>query len=234
MACAITPDDEAPVGLAVLAPDGGIGVLAPHPDDESLGCGGLIATALDQGRAVCVVALTDGSGSHPGSKAISPPQLAAMRGRELRCALAALGLPPWGLLATGLPDGALSSADLGLVCNRIIERFAPLGVRHVFAPVGDDPHPDHRAAYAIAGRVAAGLGAALWVYPVRAQVVDAAEASGGFRRLDIARALQRKRAAIACHRSQLGQAITDDPDGFHLMTEDLERHGRPYELFRQV
>ncbi|HEX2943304.1 MAG TPA: PIG-L family deacetylase, partial [Rhodopila sp.] len=43
-------------------------ILAPHPDDESLGCGGLIATAVAAGRAPLVVILTDGAGSHPNSR----------------------------------------------------------------------------------------------------------------------------------------------------------------------
>ena len=48
--------------------DGGL-VVAPHPDDESLACGGLIAEARAQGRLVRVVIVSDGTGSHPASKA---------------------------------------------------------------------------------------------------------------------------------------------------------------------
>lgn len=47
-------------------------VLAPHPDDESLGCGGALAAAVESGQDVTVVALTDGSGSHPKSKEFPP------------------------------------------------------------------------------------------------------------------------------------------------------------------
>src|SRR5690606_16204888 len=46
-----------------------ITVIAPHPDDESLGCGGLIAALAADGRAVQVVFVTDGAGSHPNSAA---------------------------------------------------------------------------------------------------------------------------------------------------------------------
>ncbi len=56
---------EAPGIAAGAAP---IVVLAPHPDDESLGCGALLAAAF-AGKGARVVCLTDGSGSHPGSRA---------------------------------------------------------------------------------------------------------------------------------------------------------------------
>ncbi len=46
-------------------------ILAPHPDDESLGCGGLIAACVAAGRSPLVVILTDGAGSHPNSQGVS-------------------------------------------------------------------------------------------------------------------------------------------------------------------
>ena len=46
---------------------GGVLVLAPHPDDETLGCGAALAAAVTAGYAVRVVAATDGDGSHPRS-----------------------------------------------------------------------------------------------------------------------------------------------------------------------
>ena len=69
-------------------------VLAPHADDESCGCGGLIAEACARGREIAVTVLTDGTGSHPHSRAYPAPRLRALREAEAREAVAALGLEP--------------------------------------------------------------------------------------------------------------------------------------------
>ena len=63
-------------------------ILAPHPDDESLGCGGLIAACCAAARPPLVVILTDGSQSHPQSNLHSPPKLAALREAEATEAVA--------------------------------------------------------------------------------------------------------------------------------------------------
>ena len=79
-------------------------VLAPHPDDESLGCGGLIAESCARGRDVHVAILTDGTGSHPSSPSYPAPRLRALRQREALAAVEALGL---GALLLWILDGDL-------------------------------------------------------------------------------------------------------------------------------
>ena len=79
-------------------------VVAPHPDDESLACGGLIADACRQGLRGKVVIVSDGAGSHPNSKAYPPDRLRALREEEARQAGAELGLRPEDMLFLGLPD----------------------------------------------------------------------------------------------------------------------------------
>ena len=56
--------DALPLGDldAVIGP-GGLVVVAPHPDDESLGCGGFIAESCQRGQPPMVLVLTDGTGS---------------------------------------------------------------------------------------------------------------------------------------------------------------------------
>jgi LmbE family N-acetylglucosaminyl deacetylase len=67
-------------------------VVAPHPDDESLACGGLLAEARQQGLRGKVVIVSDGVGSHPHSKAYPPDRLRSVRKDEARQAAGELGL----------------------------------------------------------------------------------------------------------------------------------------------
>jgi len=88
--------------LEEVAGSGTCLVLAPHPDDESLGCGGLIAACCAAGRPPVVAVLTDGSGSHPGSRAFPPTRLAAIRKAEVT---AAVGPPRYAGRAPGVSRG---------------------------------------------------------------------------------------------------------------------------------
>src|SRR6478609_11649141 len=79
-------------------------VVAPHPDDESLACGGLIADACRQGLRGKVIIVSDGAGSHPNSKAYPPDRLRALREEEAKREGAELGLKQEDMLFLGLPD----------------------------------------------------------------------------------------------------------------------------------
>ncbi len=106
-------DDDVPLTTASALLGGRpLLVLAPHPDDESLGCGGLLAAAFSirgPRRGAHVVCLTDGAGSHPGSSAVSPADLAVIRRRELVSALIHLGGTEGDLTWVGAPDRALDA-----------------------------------------------------------------------------------------------------------------------------
>src|ERR1700689_4824660 len=84
-----------PIGrLPDVLGEGGVLVIAPHPDDESLACGGLIAEACATDRPATVIVVSDGTGSHPRSRAYPRARLRALREAEARQAVSALGLPP--------------------------------------------------------------------------------------------------------------------------------------------
>src|ERR1700754_4701713 len=73
---------------AELVPPGARAVvIAPHPDDEVLGTGGLLARLSALGRKVLIVAVTDGTASHPDSPAWPVERLADVRPQETREAL---------------------------------------------------------------------------------------------------------------------------------------------------
>jgi LmbE family N-acetylglucosaminyl deacetylase len=67
------------VGVDVITNGNVVMVLAPHPDDETLGCGGLITELTAKGRPPVVVVVTDGTGSHPASRSYPPARLCPMK-----------------------------------------------------------------------------------------------------------------------------------------------------------
>ncbi len=212
-------------------------VVAPHPDDESLGCGGLIAAMAAHGLDAHVLVLTDGAASHPRSRRYPPARLRALREQETREAIEQLGLAGDRVRFLGLPDGAgpLSGRPAHAAAQRLVEHARAVGAGTICATWIHDPHPDHVAA-ALLGRMAArAVGARLLSYPVWGWTLPQrrwlpAEPVAGFR-LDIAAQLPAKRAAIACHRSQTTALIDDDPAGFRLLDEVLDIFARPFEVF---
>lgn len=93
-------------------------IFAPHPDDETLGCAGVIMHALDQGARVQVVLMTNGDGSpvpaHTNGKGrlLAPARyisLGNIRQNETLAALALLGLEPQDTIFLGYPDGGISA-----------------------------------------------------------------------------------------------------------------------------
>lgn len=139
-------------------------VVAAHPDDESLGAGGLLAEADRPGLVVDLVAATDGEASHPGSPTHTPQQLAERRRREVAAALAVLA-PRARLHPLGHPDGALARHEGDLV--RVLVDLVGDGRRTLLvAPWRADGHPDHDAAGRAAAVAADRTGAELLEYPV--------------------------------------------------------------------
>jgi LmbE family N-acetylglucosaminyl deacetylase len=217
--------------------EGPVLVLAPHPDDESLGCGGLMAEHHVRGHEVHVLVLTDGAGSHPGSREYPAARLTSVRMAEARAAIAALGLPADRIDFLGLPDGRapLSGKRLKDAASRVAAHARARGVRTICTTCPHDPHHDHRAAYRLGQLVAREVGARLLLYPVwtwtlppTAWVPDIPLRGA---RLDIARHLATKRRAIACHRSQITDLIRDDPSGFRMSPEFLAIFDWPFEVF---
>jgi LmbE family N-acetylglucosaminyl deacetylase len=212
-------------------------VLAPHADDESLGCGGLIAEAAARGLPPAVAVLTDGSMSHPSSRSHPPPRLQALRRAEARAAVIALGVGSERLHFLDLPDGGAPREGPGMeeAAARVADLARAYKVGTIFTTWECDPHADHVAAHVIARRAARIAGARVvsypvwgWALPRRARLPVASVAGA---RLDIARHLPAKRRAIAAHESQHSGLIADDPQGFRLPASLLSAVDRPFEVF---
>jgi LmbE family N-acetylglucosaminyl deacetylase len=220
--------------LDAIAPGTSL-ILAPHPDDESLGCGGLIAALAACGRPPIVVCVTDGSASHPGSRSHPPARLTRLREAEMRTACDILGLADAQLHFLGLPDAGapLDGAAFEAAAARIAALARLHGVTTIFATSPLDPHCDHEATAAL-GREAARLaGTGLTYYPVWSWLIadNAALPVPHGVRLDITAQLPVKRRAIAAHESQYTGLITDSPEAFQLPAALLSVFEAPYEVF---
>jgi LmbE family N-acetylglucosaminyl deacetylase len=152
---------ELPV-LPMPAPGDHLLVVAAHPDDESLGAGGLIHQAGRCGARVSVVVATDGEGSHPASTSHPPGVLAGRRRAEALAAAAELG-DHVTVHALALPDGGLDTAEEALA-TALAEVGAAADL--VVTPWVGDRHPDHAAAARAGAQLAARLGVPHLAYPV--------------------------------------------------------------------
>lgn len=120
---------------------GPVVVIAPHPDDETLGAGGLIATLSAQGTRVSIVAATDGENAYDLSLD-KRRSLGHTREREQRRALEDLGVGADAIRRLRLMDSGLM--DQGAELERgILEAVEP-GMT-ILAPWHGDFHPDHIA-----------------------------------------------------------------------------------------
>lgn len=185
-------------------------VVAAHPDDETLGAGGVLRAMAAAGVDLTLVVATDGEAAYPGLDAEGRRALGVTRRAELDAALRAQGLGHVPVRWLGLQDSALErdADDLRAALEPELK-----GADAYLAPWPGDPHPDHRAAGSAAAAVAP-VTAHGWSYPIwmwawtdpdrdlipwdRAQLVP----------LDPA-AVAARRAAVACFASQVGPG----PDG---------------------
>lgn len=219
-------DDLPRAGVADLVGAARVLVVAPHPDDEVLGAGGLLAMLGWAGHDVAVLGVTDGEGSHPHSPTIDPETLATRRRAERRAALSRLGLRPAELL--GWPDGRIPEEAL---TRALAGRLRPGDV--ALAPRIGDGHPDHdvaaRAAAAAAEATGARhLGYAVWFW----HHAPPAALDGDAVRLDLPDAARSaKSEAIAAFTSQV-TPLSDDPrDAAVLPPDHLARLDRSFEVF---
>jgi N-acetylglucosamine malate deacetylase 1 len=176
---------------AALEPEAGkVLVLAPHMDDETLGCGGTVARHVQMGADVTVVFLTDGRRGGP------QPDIARIRKEEARCAADVLGVRAIEFLDA--EDGRLH-ADVRVphTLRRILQRERP---DYVYLPCFLEQHSDHRAANGVLFDAVLGTGLEfecrgyeVWT-PLFPNCV-----------INIDSTIELKMRAIDCYRSQLAQ-----------------------------
>ncbi|MFB7892425.1 PIG-L family deacetylase [Microbacterium sp. NPDC056044] len=209
-------------------------VLAAHPDDETLGAGGLIASAAAAGTDVSVIVATDGEASHPASSVGG--DLGTRRRLEVVAALRDLA-PGARLRFLGLPDGGLRESTTALR-DALLRELGPLPHGVLLAvPWWGDGHRDHR----VAGEVALtlrGPGVHVVGYPIwlwhwgDPAAIDAVVEPARWRMLPLTPAVSdAKSGALARHVSQVTRQ--SDADGEEAILHDgMQAHfARRYELF---
>jgi LmbE family N-acetylglucosaminyl deacetylase len=110
-------------------------VIAPHPDDEVLGCGGAILRHIDRGDAVHVLVVTR------GAPEVFPPQQVEVVKQELRAAHQVLGVTGVRFLDFPAPKlDTIAGCDLADKINQAIRSVRP---DTVYLPHKGDLHADH-------------------------------------------------------------------------------------------
>jgi LmbE family N-acetylglucosaminyl deacetylase len=174
-------------------------VLAPHPDDETFGCGGTIRMLTEGGVSVDVAFLTRGEQGLEGGAAASEQSrqtMAEIRTREARAACEILGVDNVYFLS-GHDTQLGAESRLSGEIARLLQEGA---YQRVFCPWPHDSHDDHQATFALLRQAVtdSGVTASFWLYEVWKPLP-----ANTFVPID--RTLDAKRRAIEQYRSQLGQ-----------------------------
>lgn len=228
-------------------------VVAPHPDDETLGCGGTIAEKSQRGARVHVVFVSDGSASH--ARWMDRVDLAARRKAEAYRACDRLGVRSEDVHFLDLPDGDLiNHVEQGTAS--LAQLFSEHPAEQLFIPHRLEPPSDHVAAatMAIGGARQALSKGTLLEYPVwmwarwpwlpGGKMRHSARVAAGIRevvselrwRVDVRSQIVTKRQALACHETQTRRfsestewpVLSDVADG-----EFLECFFSGWEYFRR-
>ena len=121
-------------------------VFAPHPDDETLGCGGTIIRKKAAGADIKLVFMTDGSQSH--ASLIAPTQLSAIRQQEALAAAKALGVSTSDVTFFDFKDGQLDR-HIAAATDRAIAFLKAHPADEIFVPYALEPPADHAVTYRV-------------------------------------------------------------------------------------
>ncbi len=204
-------------------------VFSPHQDDETLGCGGLIAMKRERGVRVAVVFLTDGAASE-GIEIPVSRDLANIRRGEALSALKILGVPAADVYFLNKADGMLHRLNEGerqhavKQLTTILNHYQP---GEVYVPHRRDSHKDHQATYHLVMQAVTQakltvdvLQYHIWLFWstlmfISLKLDDIAAAYN----CPIASVQIKKREAMACYVSQAGALPPGFANGFMGATE---------------
>jgi len=169
-------------------------VIAPHPDDESIGCGGTVAGHVERGDEVAVVFLTSGE---LGLKKLPRGEAWEIREAEARAACRILDIAESFFLH--LPDWTMGE-DVPAAAERLRSVLEQTRPELIYLPHPLEWHPDHRAVLPILKAALNGLqlgpvalrGYEVWTPMAEYQHVE-----------NISAVMEKKLAALREHASQI-------------------------------
>lgn len=142
----------------LMLPEADIVVVSPHPDDETLGAGGLIRTASNAAHKVSLLSVTDGESAYPDWIGLHK-----IRRREVARAMSVLCSYPIAQKRLKIPDGRVSEHRDALY-DAIDRMVSPTTL--LVAPYEQDGHPDHEATGDVCVDIARHRALTLWRYPI--------------------------------------------------------------------
>lgn len=216
-------------------------ILAPHPDDEALGCGGMIAYLRENEVPVWIVFMTSGEASHPNSVAFPSSKLARVREQEAQKSGEILGVDATHIVFFKAADGGLqelSSKNTERIVSTLADLIASQDISTIFLPWRRDVHPDHMATNDLGNKVVDMIKRPLQVfeYPIwlwHSEISENWPLNHEIEifKLDIRPVFDQKKRAIFSHISQTSPIIDDDQEGFMLTPELLSPFLKDFEYY---
>ena len=207
-------------------------VFAPHPDDETLGCGGTIVKRINDGFSVYIVFMTDGRNSHRYLLGIQKDptsvQLKSLRREEAIKATEILGIPRDRLIFLDFEDGYLefNLSKAKKKVREIMDRIKPI---EVFIPYEKEKHKDHRITNILVSLCIGELGLNTVVYEYIVNFDGKLNASN-LLTVDISDTVKTKEKAIRVYRSQI-ELLFPHQDKPILSSDFLQNFSKPKEVF---
>ncbi|KAM3115116.1 PIG-L deacetylase family protein [Phormidesmis sp. 146-33] len=236
------------LGLAVSSPAIALSqksalIVSPHQDDETLGCGGLIALKREQGTPVQIVFVTDGAASHLWHPNFKSGEIAPIRKQEALEALSILGVEADQIHFLDHRDGKLrytTDSDRQRATDQLTQIIHDFQPGEIYVTHRHDRSADHEVTHTLVKKAitASGQAIELFEYPIWIlwktrlfQEVKLSELAGACR-LSIKPVQLKKRQALEAYCSQY---LPIDADGGKVLPHGfLRRFFLPYEVFFKV
>jgi LmbE family N-acetylglucosaminyl deacetylase len=201
-------------------------VIAPHPDDESIGCGGALSLHAQRGDRITVAFLTSGE---LGLRHLPRNKARRTREREAVQAGKILGVSDWHFLR--LPDWFVGDS-IGRAASKLSPLLKRMKPELIYLPHAKEWHPDHQAALPVARaalKAAKISKVALLAYEVWTPLTDYDHVE------NISAVMPRKLRALRAHRSQLKEFdYVRAVSGLNAFRGELAAKCRYAEVFQTV